>query len=309
MPRKARLKSPESVYHIICRSVSEFLLFRDNEDKDYYLSLLKRYTDKYKCSIYAYCLMDNHVHIHFDAKGFDVSKFMHSTNTAYVRYYNKKYNRHGHLFQDRFESRVLGTDEYNLSVSAYIHNNPSDIEGYRNNEHLYKYSSYGIYLGKRDLLNLIDKSFIKSIFNNNDDQVFVKKYCEFVSHQRDMGSINSIMKQLPPTIEHEYRSERKIILRDRNVSQVLSYISDKLIKGSTTGVFLKAKRKTMDFRAFCAYTMRTLCGLSYREICQSMYNMTASGCARLCDLGFRLTSSNEKYTELFNELMNLKIVI
>ena len=307
MPRKARLKSPESIYHIICRSVSEVPLFRNNEDKDYYLSLLKRYTDKYKCSIYAYCLMDNHVHIHFDAKGFDVSKFMHGTNTAYVRYYNKKYGRHGHLFQDRFESRILGTDEYNLAVSAYIHNNPSDIEGYGNKEHLYKYSSYGVYLGKKDLLGLVNKSFIKSIFNLKGDESFVKKYCEFVSHQRDMGSINSIMKQLPPTIEHEYRSERKIILRDHSVSQMLSYISDKVIKGGTGVMLLKAKRSTMNFRAFCAYTMRTLCGLSYREICQNMYNMTASGCARLCDTGFRLTSNNEKYQKIFKELIYLKV--
>ena len=114
MPRKAREKSPESVYHIMCRSESEFLLFRDDEDKDYYLDLIKRYTDKYKCSLYAYCLMDNHLHLHLDPKGFDVSKFMHSLNTAYVRYYNKKYQRHGHVFQERFQSKILLTDEYNL---------------------------------------------------------------------------------------------------------------------------------------------------------------------------------------------------
>jgi len=114
MPRKAREKSPESVYHIMCRSESQFWLFRDDEDKDYYLDLLKRYTDKYKSILYAYCLMDNHLHLHLDPKGFDVSKFMHSLNTAYVRYYNKKYQRHGHVFQERFQSKILLTDEYNL---------------------------------------------------------------------------------------------------------------------------------------------------------------------------------------------------
>jgi REP element-mobilizing transposase RayT len=84
MPRKAREKYPGAIFHIMCRSISELMLFRDNEDKNYYLRLLKRYKEKYKCSIYAYCIMNNHLHLHLDPKGFDVSKFMHSTNTAYV---------------------------------------------------------------------------------------------------------------------------------------------------------------------------------------------------------------------------------
>lgn len=161
MPRKAREKHPETVYHVMCRSISELLLFQDDEDKDYFLHLLKRYTDKYKCCVYAYCLMDNHLHLHLDPKGFDLSRFMQCLNTAYVWYYNKKYRRHGHVFQGRFESRILGTDEYNLAVSAYIHNNPHDIEGFSNREEGYKYSSYGIYLGiRKDSLKLVDTSFI-----------------------------------------------------------------------------------------------------------------------------------------------------
>ena len=93
MPRKAREKHNEAIYHIMCRSESEFLLFRESIDKDYYLGLLKKNSDKYKCSIYAFCLMDNHLHLHLDPKGFDISKFMHIMNTSYVLYYNRKYKR------------------------------------------------------------------------------------------------------------------------------------------------------------------------------------------------------------------------
>jgi REP element-mobilizing transposase RayT len=66
MPRRPREKDSIAIYHIICRSISETLLSRDDEDKDYYLRLLKMYSSKYKCSVYAYCLMDNHLHIHLD---------------------------------------------------------------------------------------------------------------------------------------------------------------------------------------------------------------------------------------------------
>jgi len=54
LPRKAREKHSGAIYHVMCRSISEILLFRDNEDKEYYLKLLKRYSDKYRCAVYAY---------------------------------------------------------------------------------------------------------------------------------------------------------------------------------------------------------------------------------------------------------------
>ena len=73
MPRTARKKSSECKYHIMSRSISEVDLFRCDEDKKYYLALLKRYIDKYHCKIFSYVLMDNHVHIFIDPCGFDIS--------------------------------------------------------------------------------------------------------------------------------------------------------------------------------------------------------------------------------------------
>lgn len=308
MPRKAREKSEESIYHVICRSVSEYLLFRDDEDKAYYLGLLKRYTEKYKCGIYAYCLMDNHLHLHLDPRGYDISKFMHCTNVAYVRYYNKKYRRHGPVFQDRFESRILDSDEYNLTVSAYIHNNPKDIEGYAGREEEYPYSSYGIYLGKReDKLGLIDKGFIMGIFNTYDEERFAQRYGEFVRQHRDIGTVSKKAERLSKALENEYRSGRKIIHREGVPSKVVSYISDRLMVSKAGGVMVKAKKRLMEYRALCAYTMRVLCGMSYREICESMYNITVSACSNLCSRGYELVKDNIEYGKIFDELMAVRL--
>ena len=302
MPRKAREKAPDAVYHIICRSVSEILLFRGDEDKDYYLGLLKRYIDKYKCSLYAYCLMDNHFHLHFDPKGCDVSRFMQSINTAYVRYFNKKYTRHGPVFQDRFESRILSSDEYNFAVSAYIHNNPKDIEEFSGKEETYLYSSLGIYLGlHKDTLKLIDKSFMMGLFNISDMAIFVQRYLEFVRHQRDIGSLKDIKKKLSSAAENEYISGRKVLLRERPVSKVISFISDKMMVKKDS-LLAKSKRKLIRYRAFTAYVLNVLCGLGYREICCNMCNITISGCSRLCSMGHDLVNKDEVYENLFNEL-------
>lgn len=307
MSRKARATAYEAIYHIMCRSISEFLLFRDCEDKDYYLSLLKRYIDEYKCSLYAYCLMDNHLHLQLDPKGFDVSKFMQSLNTAYARYYNKKYQRHGHVFQGRFESRILNTDQYNLAVSAYIHNNPHDIEGFSGREEKYKYSSYGIYLGQRpDTLELIDTSFIMGIFNISNKKAFSHKYFEFVKFQRDSGGFTGLKKYLSSAVEYEYVSGRKVVSRDLVPFEVVAFISEKLKLTGKIELSTKYSRMFLDFRAFCAYALRVLCGLSYKDICNIINNVTISGCSHLCNKGYTLLKSdNPFYLSLFNELASL----
>lgn len=308
MPRKGRQKHCEAIYHVMCRSISELLLFRDDDDKDYYLGLLKRYSDKYKCSIYAYCLMDNHLHLHVDPKGFDISRFMHSTNTAYVRYYNMKYQRHGHIFQDRFESRILDTDEYNLAVSAYIHNNPHDIEGFNGKEENYKYSSYGIYLGlRKDLHGLVDMSFIMELFNTASRKSFIRNYFGFVSHQRDVGSFKELKKKLSSATENEYISGRKVILREFSPSKIISYISDRLMLSGKSILSSLPSKKLYEARAFTAYALRVLCSMSYKDICSNIYNITISGCSSLCRRGYELSSSKDlPYSHVFNDLLLLK---
>ena len=308
MPRKAREKHNEAIYHIMCRSESEFLLFRDNADKKYYLGLLKKNVDKYKCRIYAYCLMDSHLHIHLDPRGYDVSKFMHSINTSYVLYYNKKYNRHGHVFQERFQSRILDSDGYNLAVSAYIHNNPKDMEGYAGREEEYKYSSYGIYLGlRKDEYKLVDMSFIQSLIGINNRRKFAEKYYHILTGQREIRSLKEFNFELLEEVGNEYISGRKTIIREIAPSKVISYILNKLKVPAKSILASQRKQKLYEYRAFTAYVLRVLCGLGYKQICEAIYNITISGCSRLCNRGYELSNKDELlYGSIFDELMSCK---
>lgn len=105
--------------------------------------------------------MDTHVHIQLDPKCCDISKFMYSLNLCYAQYYDRKYRRHGHVFQNRFLNKVIDVDEYNLTVSAYIHNNPKSLPNYHDCVHKYYFSSYGIYLDEHpDDFGLLDTDFL-----------------------------------------------------------------------------------------------------------------------------------------------------
>ena len=254
-----------------------------------------------------YCLMSNHVHLHLDPRGFDISKFMHSLDNAYVWYYNHKYNRHGPLFQDRFVSRILRTDVHNLVVSAYIHNNPRDIKGYSGREEMYRYSSYGVYLGIcRDQYGIVDTNFIKACSICPKMSVsqtlysFVRRRA--IAEKGQIFDIDETHLIFPLSPEYEYVSGRNIILRDRPITNVISFISDRLHMNQLTSLHTKCRHKLTNYRAFTAYVLRVLCNLSYKDICRHIFNITITSCSRLCKKGYDLIHNDSLHMQIFTEL-------
>ncbi len=322
MPRKARVTSPNAIYHISSRSISEAPLFRTDEDKEYFLRLIKRFKEYYVCHIYAYCLMTTHFHLHVGGLGNQVSKFMHSLNTAYVRYYNKKYSRRGSLFQERFFSRILMNDAQNLIVSAYIHNNPKDIAEYSDRVEYYPYSSYGIYLQiRKDDMGIIDKNFIYELFSPKNSEDFINKYFEFVKERNgeqrtDISNIVSakILYASQDDCEnpeetqkavYEYYSGRRTILRDLAPENVISLILKHFScagENFDSNMSLAFKYKAIEIRSLCAYALRVLCGLTYKEICEKLHNITISGCAVLCNKGRLLVNEIAHYRIMLENL-------
>jgi len=91
--------------------------------------------------------MTNHIHLQIKTLDDSISKIMKRINQIYAQYFNKTYNYIGHLFQDRYHSEVIETDEQLLSTSRYIHLNPVRANMVKNPEE-YPWSSYKIYIGE-----------------------------------------------------------------------------------------------------------------------------------------------------------------
>lgn len=160
MPRTARTRGPFCTYHVVERGNNRNRIFLNDSDRWRMLETLAKAKAKYNFLIYAYCLMDNHIHLLVGDNGNDISKLMQSINVSYALYFNRVHNRAGHLFQDRFRSELVEDDRYLLEVSRYIHNNPVRA-GIVQKPEQYRWSSYAIYLGKaKDELELVDTSLI-----------------------------------------------------------------------------------------------------------------------------------------------------
>ena len=180
MPRTARKISSSGIYHIVLRGINKQLIFEDDEDYEKLLETLVKYKEVSQYEIYAYCLMGNHFHLLLKTNKEELGLVIKRIAGSYAYWYNTKYKRSGHLFQDRFISEPVENDKYLLASCRYIHQNPlraglcKDIKGYR-------HSSYRHYAN--DLSHLVDIGYIYSIigkqafieFNNEkNDDIFLE---------------------------------------------------------------------------------------------------------------------------------------
>ncbi len=124
MPRTARLVDVNMPHHICQRGNCKQAIFHDDRDKDIYLEMLKKSSLKYEMSILAYCLMENHVHLVVIPKqDYSLSKVFRNTNGTYSRYFNKKYKKSGHLWSERYFSKILDSKYLAIAV-RYVERNP-----------------------------------------------------------------------------------------------------------------------------------------------------------------------------------------
>ncbi len=299
MARKARLKSADAIYHIMCKSISEVYLYRDSEDKEKYLSVVKKYKKLYNVKIYGYCLMDNHAHLLVDANGADISKVMHGINLSYAAYFNKKYKRDGHLFKDRFKSIIVDNDRYLKAVSLYIHNNPTDISVFKDCPEKYAFSSLGIYIGKRrDQYNIVDYGFVLG-FWGKDLETAKKSYYNDIFGCNDEKLKEEFEFQNEKT---EYRSGRKILVRNFTANDVMEFIVSKM-DISKFHLNIKYSRKLVSAKALTVILMRSLCDFKFSDISSVLGNISQARLSKLSNIGIELIGNEQKYENIIGEFI------
>lgn len=155
MARKARERGLTGTYHCIIRGIDKQDIFLDNQDRRKFLKEIVNTKKQHEYKLYAYCLMDNHVHLMIEDTKNNLDKIMQSITIRYSLYFNKKYERVGHLFQNRYLSKVVDNERYLLVLQRYIHQNPPNMQTYR-------WSSFGEYVYEP---NMVDVDYILNKFD------------------------------------------------------------------------------------------------------------------------------------------------
>lgn len=142
-------------------------IFEDEEDRSNLLNTLERYKTISGYQIYGYCLMSNHVHLLVQEISESISLALKRICSSYVYRYNYKYERCGHLFQERFRSESVEADAYFIAVLRYIHQNPLKA-GLVKSVFESKWTSYSEYLHRKN--NLVDIDFGLSMFSSDREK-------------------------------------------------------------------------------------------------------------------------------------------
>jgi putative transposase len=152
MPRQARLDIPGALHHVMVRGINKSAIFQDDQDKAKFLERLGQTVTEGKCSVYAWVLMGNHVHILFKSGKDGISAVMRKLLTWYALYFNRRHHRTGHLFENRYKSILCDEDNYLLALVRYIHLNPIRAKIIQTMEQLdrYPWSGHRAITGKTD---------------------------------------------------------------------------------------------------------------------------------------------------------------
>ncbi len=188
MPRQARLDMPGALHHIMIRGMNKSDIFVDDEDRTKFLERLGRNVQDAKCSVYAWVLMSNHVHVLFKSGEKGISAVMRKLLTWYAQYFNRKHERTGHLFENRYKSILCEEDKYLLALVRYIHFNPIRAGMLKNIEELNKYS----WSGHRLIIRNSDKKWIDSDYVlaqfSKKKNIAIRKYIKFMKEGLKIGN-------------------------------------------------------------------------------------------------------------------------
>lgn len=306
MPREARIKILDGIYHVIVRGISELCIFQDDKLKEKYLSIFNKYQEIFKFKVYGFCIMNTHAHFIIGSNGADISKFMKSINVSYAGFYNKKNNRFGPVFCDRFKSLLITNDNYLLNASIYIHNNPSSIIKYINRVDEYKYSS---------ILSYIDDNFIENSFMPVDNTLILKLLSSDLSKSKSLYRQNlheAILKRSGKEYEEaemelkdqkmEYVSGRSNLIRNVAPEKIIEFTSNSA-NMNIEDIKIKYKREPAKLRAVTVLFLRCLCDLKITEIGKILGNITSSDVSFLCSKGYKLINNDKVYSNIYKDFL------
>ncbi|MBU0693504.1 MAG: transposase [Candidatus Omnitrophica bacterium] len=278
MGRPLRIEFEGALYHITTRGNEQKDIFLDGEDREKFFEYLQLTKIRYKITIHAYCLMNNHYHLLSETARPNLTQFMRDLNGHYTIYFNRRHRRCGHLFQGRYKAILVDKDSYLWELSRYIHLNPVRAKMIDKPEK-YPYSSFKYFLGMVQQPEYLSTEFILNQFGRNQLEQ-IRSYKQFVydgigkpvnflsnlyadcilgTEEFVYKISNRILKNksIPRDITHQKRLRYNIELKDILKIVMMYYAIDK-------DILTKRKAKSNNSKKAFVYLVRkyTDCGLA-----------------------------------------------
>ncbi|UNC93089.1 transposase [Candidatus Contubernalis alkaliaceticus] len=216
MARKPRIHYPGALYHVMVRGNNKEKVFLDDVHKSKYLFLLALYKEKLGFMLYAFCIMDNHAHLLIEVKDVMLSQIMQRVQQVYTQWFNRKYSRTGHVFEQRYKALLCDKDSYLLQLIRYIHYNP--VRANLDDGIEYKWSSHIHYIGK-EKGNLVDTYNMLSMFSENKKEA-IKQYSYFMGQESEEKNL----EEFQPKIQLNDRIRKKEGEKKLSIDEIMEKV-------------------------------------------------------------------------------------
>ena len=272
MARQRRISEPGAYHHITARGVDRCAVFLDDHDRRSFLSLVAEAKSRFGCTVLAFCLMDNHIHLTIRDDQGTLSKTLHLLNGAYAKRFNLRHERTGHLFERRFWSPMLDSDSYLTMCVRYVHMNPVEAGMVRHPAE-YRWSSYSSYLGVRQPPGFLDTQIVLAHYGNDIEQ--------FRTQTEQSAPPSLVLDQLrspnPPGIlgPEDATSERSLRMLSvdapptvgiDDVIAVCAVVTDV----PEAGIRTKSQGRRSPARQLASYIAHRHAGIPLREIAEAL---------------------------------------
>lgn len=187
MPRQARIDAPGALQHLIARGIEKKAIFKDRMDRLRFLDRLEKVLDDTATPCFAWALMPNHLHLLLRTGLVPIATVMRRLLTYYAQYFNRRYERHGQLFQNRYKSILCEEETYLFELVRYIHLNPlrgklvADLKSLDT----YEFCGHSALMGKMERY-WQDTGYVLGMFGNNL-QTARENYAVFLADGLKMG--------------------------------------------------------------------------------------------------------------------------
>lgn len=217
MPRKSRNSIKTSYYHIMTQGINKSYIFERTEDIKYYIKCMFKLKNDYSLKIIAYCIMNNHAHLLIKTELIEeLSKYMQRLNIKYSHFFNKKYNRVGYVFRDRYKSEGIYDEEHLYNCIRYIYDNPVKA-GICKHASEYPYSNY----------KKINRKINEQYSFIDDEETKEREYKNFIEDfliknnikTTQIGENEDVLQEFITILKNKYKISLRKISEDLNINR------------------------------------------------------------------------------------------
>jgi REP element-mobilizing transposase RayT len=293
------------LYHVIVRGNQRRKTFLDDTDYQAYLDRLARYRRRYDYTLYAYCLMPNHVHLLLESSHHPLAKLMQGLQQSYSQYFNLRHRKVGHVFQGRYQAIICQKDPYLLELVRYIHLNPVR-SGIVKDPQRYPFTGHRAYVEGK-VTELIDPRRVLGILGSKARyRVFIsdglkhghkEEYYE-AQDQRFLGSEDFGEKFREPQSEPRPTKRKSLDLALRTLARGVGMDVATLRSADRSWTVSRA-------RTMVGYVLIRRCGYGLGEVAKSMKRDSAT----VGTLLGRLAARIDKEPDLRREVERLTKIV